>query len=64
MREKVQTGLRIPADRYEELSALANRMGISLNALALMLIDVGLTAVNLGTQEAARSAFHNFQDIS
>lgn len=62
--EKIQTGLRIPQKRYEELIALADRMGVSINTLALMLIDVGLSAVNLGTQGAARYLPHNLQDIS
>lgn len=60
---KVQTGLRIPQDRYEELAALAKRMGISFNALALMLIDVGVSAVNLGIEAAAHSDLHIPQRI-
>lgn len=60
--DKVQTGLRIPCKLYEELTALASRMGISLNALALVLIDVGLSAINLGTQEEHRSLLRNLQD--
>lgn len=39
---KVQTGLRIPEKRYEELQAMAEEMGVSLNSLLLMLIDLGL----------------------
>ena len=53
--QKIQTGLRIPAERYEELRAIAARSGVSLNALALYLIDVGLLAVNLGNEQVARS---------
>lgn len=40
---KIQTGLRIPEDRYAELQSLANEIGVSLNALLLMLIDLGLS---------------------
>lgn len=40
--EKIQTGLRIPADKYAELDALAAEIGTSLNALILMLVDLGL----------------------
>lgn len=39
---KVQTGLRIPEQRYEELQKMAEEMGVSLNSLLLMLIDLGL----------------------
>ncbi len=44
--DKIQTGLRIPQKRYEELIELAEQMGVSLNALILMLIDLGLTLRN------------------
>lgn len=44
--DKVQTGLRIPQARYDELLILASQIGISLNALILMLIDLGLSARN------------------
>ncbi len=44
--DKIQTGLRIPQRRYEELTELAEQMGVSLNALILMLIDLGLTLRN------------------
>lgn len=44
--DKIQTGLRIPQGRYDELVLLANEMGVSLNALILMLIDLGLSVRN------------------
>lgn len=44
--EKIQTGLRIPAGKYAELDALANEIGVSLNALILMLVDLGLSLRN------------------
>lgn len=40
--DKIQTGLRIPAEKYIELEALADEIGVSLNALVLMLVDLGL----------------------
>lgn len=61
MSEKIQTGLRIPQSRYEELVSLANSMGVSINTLALMLIDLGLKAFNLGMAEAAHAVPHNLQ---
>lgn len=60
---KIQTGLRIPADRYEELKEIAERTGASINSIALYLIDIGLSAVNLGTQEVRREQLRTPQDI-
>lgn len=57
--DKIQTGLRIPLSRYDELKEMADRSGVSLNALILLLVDVGLSAVNLGTAKAAHSLPHN-----
>lgn len=44
--DKIQTGLRIPQARYEELTNLSKEMGVSLNALILMLVDLGLSLRN------------------
>lgn len=44
--DKIQTGLRIPAERYEELNTIAENVGVSLNALILMLVDLGLSLRN------------------
>ena len=60
---KVQTGLRIPQDRYDELRAMAEKSGVSLNSIILFLVDVGLSAVNLGSEQAAHSSPHSPQDI-
>lgn len=53
--EKIQTGLRVPQVRYDELKRLADKSGVSLNAMILLLVDVGLSAINLGIEEAAHS---------
>lgn len=55
---KIQTGLRIPETRYKELKAFADQAGVSLNAAILMLVDVGLSAVNHGVQEEDHSQSH------
>ena len=55
---KIQTGLRIPETRNKELKAFADQAGVSLNAVILMLVDIGLSAVNHGIQEEDRSQFH------
>ncbi len=62
MGDKVQTGLRIPTALYNELKARADRAGISINTLCLMLIDIGLDAVNLGIQESARVVPRTLRD--
>lgn len=46
--DKIQTGLRIPSKRYEELhyeelQYISQEIGVSLNSLILMLIDLGLS---------------------
>ena len=64
MSVKIQTGLRIPVGRYERLSEIANRTGISLNAVILMLVDVGLSALTLGTEEEFHALLHSLQDTS
>ena len=47
MREKlkIQTGLRIPQDRYEELKEIAQRSGLSVNAVILILVDTDRKSV-------------------
>lgn len=53
---KIQTGLRIPQNRYDELREMAEKSGVSINSIILFLVDVGLSAVNLGIEQSARSA--------
>ena len=53
---KIQTGLRIPEARYNELKAMADNSGVSLNALILMLVDIGLMAITYGIEQAAKTA--------
>ena len=59
--EKIQTGLRIPLNRYNELKEIADRAGISLNAVILLLVEIGMAAVNRGVQEADHVGIHNLQ---
>lgn len=53
--DKIQTGLRIPQARYDELKAMADRSGLSINAIILFLVDVGLNSINLGIEESAHA---------
>lgn len=62
MSEKVQTGLRVPEMQYNRLQEMSGRMGISLNALTLMLVDIGLTVLTLGTEEERRLLLRNCRD--
>ncbi len=48
---KIQTGLRIPEGQYERLTAISDRMGISINALILMLVDIGLNQLECPLKE-------------
>lgn len=43
---------------------MANRTGISLNAVILMLVDVGLSALTLGTEAEFHALLRNLQDTS
>lgn len=64
METKIQTGLRIPEGKYNEITPIAKEMGVSVNTLVLMLIDLGLNVIHLGTTEVHRSLLHTQQDIS
>ena len=61
---KIQTGLRIPESRYEELIQLSERSGISVNAAVLMLVDIGLDVLNRGKVESLRALVHKSEDTS
>ena len=64
MTSKVQTGLRIPERQYMKLSREADRIGISINALVLLLIDVGYSALTLGTEAEYRALLRNLPSTS
>lgn len=42
MEDKIQTGLRIPENQYSRIKERADRMGVSINQLILVLVDIGL----------------------
>lgn len=46
MNDKIQTGLRIPEKKYAELTDVAEEVGVSINSLILMIIDLWLTERN------------------
>lgn len=45
MSSKIQTGLRMPEERYEKIQEYADAVGVSLNSAILLLVDIGLRAV-------------------
>lgn len=61
--EKIQTGLRIPQERYDELRNMAARSGVSLNSMILLLVDVGISAFNLGIEATGHAGLHNLPHI-
>lgn len=46
MDEKIQTGLRIPEKQYIRVKERADQIGISINQLILVLIDIGLNCLD------------------
>ena len=40
--DKIQTGLRIAEGQYARIKEIADRMGVSINQLILVLVDIGL----------------------
>lgn len=64
MAEKIQTGLRVPVEQYTKLFSMAEHMGVSLNALMLVLLDIGLSVFSLGTEAEFHSLLRNLRDIS
>lgn len=49
--DKIQTGLRVPDGQYKRLTVISDRMGVSINALILMLIDIGLNQLEYQLKE-------------
>lgn len=64
MNEKIQTGLRLPIELYEQLSAMAEHNGLSINSQVLFLVDIGMKAVNLGIQEERRVLSRTAEDTA
>jgi predicted HicB family RNase H-like nuclease len=49
--EKIQTGLRVPVNQYERIKEKADKIGISINQLILMLIDIGLNSLDINQEK-------------
>jgi len=62
MDNKIQTGLRIQEQRYKKIKENADRTGVSVNQYILMLIDIGLTYLDMEQAQARRIELHNPKD--
>lgn len=47
MENKIQTGLRIPENQYNRIKEKADRIGVSINQLILILVDIGLNFLDM-----------------
>ena len=60
--EKIQTGLRVPEKQYERIKVKAENMGISINQLILVLVDIGLNYLDMEQAESGRFSAHSQKD--
>ena len=60
--QKVQTGLRLPEKQYERIREKADRIGVSINQMALILIDIGLNYLDMEKDGQNHFSFRNPQD--
>ena len=59
---KIQTGLRVPENMYNEIQKISEESGASFNSCALMLINLGLKLVHQAEVKSRRSDPHTLQD--
>lgn len=64
MREKIQTGLRVPEHQYQKIKENADRIGVSVNQYILMLIDIGLTCLDTEQLQDRQIELRNPKDNS
>lgn len=65
MREaKIQTGLRIPQARYEDIVKLSEQSGASINTVLLMLMEIGWRVIQPEGLEAARALLRSPPDTA
>ena len=60
--DKIQTGLRIPEKQYERIKEKASRTGVSINQFILILVDIGLTYLDMESDEQCHAVLHNQKD--
>lgn len=59
---KIQTGLRVPENQYERIKEKSDRIGISINQLILILVDIGLNYLDMEQNGQGHFLFRNQQD--
>lgn len=57
--EMIQTGLRVPENQYDRIREKAEKTGVSLNSLILILVDIGLNYLDMESDESLRSLPHS-----
>lgn len=57
--KKIQTGLRIPKKQYDRLEAHSKDIGVSINALVLIMIEQSLKCLDCGCSEFGHASAHN-----
>lgn len=62
--DKIQTGLRVPENQYKRIKEKADRTGVSINQMILVLVDIGLNYLDMEQVEQHHAAFHSQRDIS
>lgn len=59
---KIQTGLRLPEKQYQRVLKKADTLGVSINQLLLVVIDIGLNCLDMELLEQIHAFLHTPQD--
>lgn len=62
MKNKIQTGLRLPEPLYDRLLEISEAYGISINSTVLFLVGTGLEAIDRGILESHHAGIHIRKD--
>jgi hypothetical protein len=57
--DTIQTGLRLPENQHERIRKKADRIGISMNQMILVLVDIGLNCLDKEPDEFLHSVPRN-----
>lgn len=64
MTSMIQTGLRLPENQHERVRIKADQVGISMNQMILVLVDIGLNYLDKESDEFLHSVSRNQKCIS
>lgn len=59
---KIQTGLRLPEKQYQRVAKKADTLGMSINQLLLVAIDIGLNCLDMELLEQVHTFLHTPKD--